>query len=151
MFKKFVISVIAILTVFMFSTVAFAASGIITITRPDGDETTFKKTYMVCGYSDKEDVTVEVSVYDDKLGYYVPLYTVDGESSWTIGSSGMFMKEVKLPYAGANKMSVVSYKNSDPDNKQVNKFTITVLKESLKDKVYNVYFNIDNFLNSLGK
>lgn len=136
MFKKLVSGAIVAVVITCYSTMAFAGT-VINITRPEGDEVTYNQTYMICGNTDKSDVTVEVTVYDSNSDSYVPLYTTDGEYGWSIGDSGMFMKEVTLPYFDANKMKIVSYSRSASDKQQVDKFTITVLKEGIKQKIVN--------------
>ena len=147
MFKKFVSGALVALVITCYSTIAFAGT-VINITRPEGDEVTYNPTYMICGNTDKSGVTVEVKVYDPNLDSYVALPTIDGDSSWSIGESGMFMKEVKLPYYDANKIKIVSY--SAADDQQVDKFTITVLKDGIKDKIVNGLIKIkDMFGNEI--
>jgi len=145
MFKKFATGAVFAMVLTCYSTIAFAGT-VVTITRPEGDEVTYNQTYMICGNTDKEDVTVEVKVYDPSTGGYVPLYTTDKEYGWSIGSSGMFMKEVKLPYFDANKIQVVSYSRSAIDEQQDNRFTITVLKEGLKNRLVNGVIKIKDMV-----
>lgn len=145
MFKKIVTGAVVAMILTCYSTIAFAGT-VITITRPEGDEVTYNPTYMICGNTDKQDVTVEVKVYDSNAGSYVPLYTTDGEYGWGIGSSGIFMKEVKLPYYDANKIQVVSYSKSEIEEKQFNNFTITLLRDNIKDKIVNGVIKIKDML-----
>lgn len=113
---------------------------LVTITRPGRDENTFKKTYVICGVTDKPDIQVALAVYNEAAGVYVDFVTTDGASSWDAGS--LFAKEIVLS-EGANRIKIVAYKKSEVDNPQlnanvqVNYFTVTVLKESLKDKILN--------------
>ena len=145
MFKKLVSGAVITIALICYSTVAFADT-VITITRPEGDEVTYNKTYMICGNTDKDDVAVEVKVLDSSSGSYVPLYTVDGEYGWSIGSSGMFMKEVKLPYYDANKIQVVAYSQSAAEDRQYNHFTITLLKENVRDRIVNGVIKIKDMI-----
>lgn len=151
MMKKLFTALICIAFIAAMGVTSFAAGPhLINITRPEGDEeSTFKKSYVICGNTANEGITVELSVYDNDLGYYVPYANTEGETSWGIGSSGMFMKEVNLKYTGANKIQVVAYKNSDTENRQVEKFTIILLKEDLKNKLMNMKVK-DIFTNANG-
>lgn len=139
--KKLISGAIAALVITCYSSVAFAGT-VINITRPEGDEVTYNQTYMICGNTDKSDVTVEVTVYDPSTDSYKPLYTSDNEYAWSIGESGMFMKEVTLPYYDANRMKIVSYSRSAADTQQVDKFTITVLRDGIKEKIVNGIYKI---------
>jgi hypothetical protein len=138
MLKKICSLLILVVLIASFSLTGFAADGIIKITRPDGDETTFKQSYVICGNTTYTDVSVAVKVYNPNSGEYIPLATVEGEQSFRIGDSGFFMKEVKLQM-GANKIRVYAYNG---ENSQVNEFTITVLEESIKDKIKDGLFKI---------
>jgi len=144
MLKKVVTGVLVALALTCYSSVAFAGT-VINITRPEGDEVTYNQTYMICGNTDKQNVTVEVKVYDYSAGGYMPLYTTDGEYGWKIGSSGMFMKEIKLPYYDANMIQVVSY-SSEVEEQQVNRFTITLLRDNVKNKIVNGVIKIKDML-----
>lgn len=136
MAKRVFAALICVILTLAMGVNCFANGNIINITKPEGDaDSTFKKTYVICGNTDKEDVTVELSVYSKSSDSFVAYNNTEGESSWTIGSSGMFMKEISLPNYGANRIKIVAYKSSDPEKKQVEEFTITLLKEALKDKI----------------
>lgn len=149
MVKKIITSLTCIALLFTMSVSAFAAEGLIKITKPEGnEESTFKKSYVICGNTDKEGVTVELSVYDAAAGDYIPYKNLEEETSWVIGSSGMFMKEIPLSSKndGVNKFRIVAYKNSDPVNKQVEKFTIILLREDLKDKIINGVLKLNDVI-----
>lgn len=147
MFKKLCSLLIFIVLIASLSLTGYAAEGIIKITRPDGDETTFKQSYVISGNTAYEGVTVAFQVYDSASGQYVSLQTVDGDESFRIGDSGFFMKEVRLKN-GANKIRVYAYAG---DNTQVNEFTITVLEESLKDKIKGGLLNFADIFKNLNK
>ena len=141
---------IFIILIFSFSLSCLAAEPLVTITRPDGDETTFKQSYVICGNTDKEDVTVELAVYDTKAEEYVPLATQDGdeETSFKIGASGIFMKEVGLK-EGANKIRVFVYTGTDREHGETYNFTITLLQEDKKDKIKGGLLTIEEVLKNV--
>ena len=125
---------------------------LVTITRPDGDETTFKKSYVICGVTDNEGIRVALAVYDESEGSYVYMKNTDGESIWDAGM--LFTKEVSLK-EGKNKIKIVAYKPNAEGryqlgtDMQVNYFTITVLKESIKDKIINNIIKITDIFKDL--
>jgi hypothetical protein len=130
---------------------------LVTITRPEGDETTFKESYVLCGNSDKENITIKLLMYNESTEKFEPFKNIDGEDTWQIGVSGFFMKEIKLPRNGANKIRIVAYKDSDEkenilkpgENLQVNTFTVTLLEKSVKDSIKNGFLRITDILNIL--
>jgi hypothetical protein len=125
---------------------------LVTITRPEGDENTFNKSYIICGVSNHSDIEVVLSVYNESSGKYEEYETTEGVSRWKAGK--LFTKEVILR-EGANKIKLVAYKTNEADNLnvgenvQVNKFTITVLKESLKDKILNGVVKIADIIENI--
>lgn len=147
MLKKLCSLLVLIILIASFSLTSFAADALIKITRPDGDETTFKQSYVICGNTGYENVTVAFEVYNADAGEYVPLETIDEEESFSIGDSGLFMKEVKLKN-GANKIRVYAFKG---ENTQVKEFTITVLEESLKDKIKGGLLKITDIFDAITK
>ncbi|MCX7924094.1 MAG: hypothetical protein N3B21_19105 [Clostridia bacterium] len=123
---------------------------LVNITRPEGNESTFKKSYVICGNTSEQGVVVELYRFDESSKSYEPYENTDGESNWKIGISGIFMKEVQLD-KGANDIMIIAYKESNADKKQVNRFTITVLDEGIKEKIKNGIDNIGNILKSIFK
>lgn len=131
---------------------------LVTITRPEGDETTFKKSYVLCGNSDKEDITVKLFMYNEATKKFEPFENIDGEDSWEIGISGFFMKEIELPANGANRIRIAAYTSSDEEseaelilgeNLQINTFTVTLLDKGIKDAIKNGFLRITDMLNKL--
>jgi len=125
---------------------------LVSITRPEGDESTFKKSYVICGNSRKEDILVKLLTYNKNTDSYEEYENTDGDSCWSIGSSGVFMKEIQLPKEGANLIRIVAYnKYADTlkinENLQVSNFTITLLNKSVKDAIKNGFFRITDILN----
>lgn len=170
MLKKVCLSLIVIIMFLVSVMPAFASSRnvitdaatenteqfLVTITKPEKDEFTFKKSYVVCGNTKNENIRVELLRFNKDTNKYEPFANVDGETFWRIGASGIFMKEVVLQ-DGPNQIRIVAYKESDEGNLkagttlQVNNFTITVLKESLKDKINNVFLRIGDMVDSILK
>lgn len=135
------------------------------ITRPDGDESTFKKSYVLCGVSLKDeafsDLVVKLLVYDEESDSYKEYENADKEKSWGLGKYGIFIKEMALPNVedgnNINKIRLVIYNNSEKEklalgkNLQVNNFTITVLEEGIKEKITNGISKISQLLKGLFK
>lgn len=115
---------------------------LVTITRPDGDETTFKKAYVIAGTTDESGIEVVLAMYNPETKAYEEFENTDGDSRWEIGSFGLFSKQVRLN-EGANKLKIMAYKKSEKGslelgtNLQVNYFTVTALNESIKNKIVN--------------
>jgi len=131
---------------------------LVKITRPEGDETTFKESYVICGNSDKQNITVKLLMYNEKTETFEPYKDLDGEDTWVIGASGFFMKEIELPKKGANKIRIVAYQgNTKKDNAelvlgenlQVNTFTVTLLDRSVKEAIKNGFLRITDMLDNL--
>ncbi|HHW31831.1 MAG TPA: hypothetical protein GXX20_09205 [Clostridiaceae bacterium] len=130
---------------------------LVTITRPDGDEITHRKSYVICGVANEgkipENLVVVLLVYNENTEEYELLENIDGESSWAVGSFGMFTKEVMLK-EGANKIKIVVYDNSADkwqagENLQINTFTVTVLKEGIRQKILNGTLKISEFFQGI--
>ncbi|HHV99405.1 MAG TPA: hypothetical protein GXX36_07505 [Clostridiaceae bacterium] len=108
---------------------------IATITKPTGDETIFVKSYVVCGFTDYQDICIAVAVYDGSKDQYV---YVSNNSVWDV--SGLFSNEIPL-HLGANRLKIVAFPKSEINNlkpgvnAQVTYFTVTVLKQSIKDRI----------------
>lgn len=123
------------------------------ITRPEGDESTFKKSYVICGNTSIKDMHVELAIEED--GRWVPFYDVDGYSGWDVGESGIFMKEVVLPKLYVNKIRIAAYRNSDVDDLvlnrslQANNYSITVLGPMMTVKIKSNSENIADLMNTM--
>lgn len=119
---------------------------LVDVTRPSGNESTFKKSYVICGVSDEEkieDIQIILLIYDEKSKSYIGFENTDGESTWGLGKYGFFIKEVQLPEEGVNKIRIVAYKGSQEKNLvigknlQISDFNITVLSEDVKERLKN--------------
>jgi hypothetical protein len=155
--KKVAVGFIFMMVLFIFNVTSYAQTysvydtrakstvdSFVTITRPSGDETTFNKSYVICGVTNKKNVTVKLLRYDKNSEKYIDFKNVDSESSWVIGSSGVFMKEINIPYMGANKIRMVCYKDGDESKRQISNYTITVLKESFKSLIRKGFTNFSD-------
>ncbi len=151
MFKK-ICSALVCAAMIAYMGISVLAADIVNITRPEAsEESTFNSSYVLCGNTGLSDVIVELSLFDRNLGYYVPYQNTDGESYWSIGSSGMFAKEVSLPNLGANKIQVTAYSSSNPYEKQYESFTINLLNNGIKDRIVNGSFNFSEVFNNTWK
>lgn len=136
----------------------------VTITRPEGDESTFKSSYVICGNTTKKDIRVRLYILDketDKFKEFNLNETSkngENENYWDIGESGIFMKEIILPELGANTIRIVAYNKNDEivkeelkpgESIQINSYTITVLNKKIKDSIKNGVFRITDMLNKL--
>lgn len=128
---------------------------LVTITRPEGDESTFKKSYVICGNSVKDDISVMLLIYDNAEDKYIPFANTDGDYIWDIGASGIFMKEVILPNKGANDVRIIAYKKSEAEqlvaktNLQINSFKVSVLDNGIKEAIKTGFLKITDMLNGL--
>lgn len=113
---------------------------IMTITSPDKDkDSTYKKSYILSGNSEFNDVVITIAKYNEGTGKYELMYNTDGESSWDIGNFRLFSKEIILT-EGTNKIKIMAHRKSQReeavlDSIQVNCFTIELLNESIIGKV----------------
>jgi hypothetical protein len=127
---------------------------LVSIVRPEGDETVSKKTYAISGVAkeDEEDIRVHIFIENDK-GEFVEFKNTNGESSWDIGASGTFIKEVIFPAEGINSIRIAAYKKSEVENLeagknlQINDFKITVLPKGYWNEILKI--NVTKFLKSL--
>jgi len=114
---------------------------LVKITRPEGDETTIYKTYLICGNAKEDGITVQLLVENDN-GIFEKYVINDGSgrSSWEVNAYSYFQKEVALK-EGPNRIRVVAYKTNEKydlqpgKNLQINDFTVTLLNQNLKDYV----------------
>lgn len=112
-----------------------------TLTKPENKEDlTFKSSYVLCGKTELEGIRVHLLRYNDSDKLYEEFKNTDNTSSWKIGISGIFMKEVLLD-KGINDLRLVAYKAGTVDGEdreyQITDFIITASDESLKEKIVN--------------
>ncbi|AUS98523.1 hypothetical protein CDQ84_15665 [Clostridium thermosuccinogenes] len=160
--KLWGVFVIVIAVSLFFNTVAYGADKVdiydpdtpateqtvLTITRPEGKEIPYSKSYEICGYANKENVTVLFLILNDKDSKYVEFKDVNGESKWeNIGV--YFAKEVILK-EGKNCIRIVAYSKNNPDEIQISDLTIKVVnKKSVADKIKEIKDGILNTINQM--
>ena len=127
----------------------------VTITKPTLKEQrsdipfySYSDTYLICGVTDDEDVKITLRVYNlDKDIYdrYKDTREEDGTpSSWKIGASGIFAKEIQLS-EGENKFRIIATKKSEGVRiSQITNFTIYRLNES--DIIEKIKIGIQSIL-----
>jgi hypothetical protein len=146
--KILISSIIVAVILSIFAIPAFAAN-IVEIYRPDGNEVVTKELFSISGACTYEDTTIEFYYKNKNSDEFVPLETTEGYSSFKVGSSKLFAKEVNLKYKGDNVIRIKSYtKSSKP---QYNTFTITYSEETKKgnwltDSISNVGDSICDWL-----
>jgi hypothetical protein len=109
---------------------------IMTITKPENDkDSTYKKSYIISGKSEFDDVVISVARLNRKTGEYELIRNTDGDRSWGIGS-GIFSTEILL-IDGVNNLLFISYRKSEmvEGKIQFNSVTVELLPESITDKV----------------
>ena len=117
------------------------AQFLVTITNPVESELTFSSSYVLSGVANEgiENITVLAYILDEETNTFIPYKNTDGEYSWDIGKSGIFIKEVILPKEGINEIRIVVFNKSEAEkielnvNLQVNDFSINLLDDSIKD------------------
>lgn len=105
---------------------------LVNITKPLKNEIVASRTILLVGNTDYTNVKIELYIGSDD-GYRLKT-TTDGVSSWTIGKSGFFSKEIELN-KGVNELMIRASKAGKPD--QFSLFTVKVVEESLKDIIKN--------------
>lgn len=128
---------------------------LVSIVRPEGDETTSKKSYVICGNTDVDDIRVHLMIADEN-GNFTDFKNTDGESFWDVGASGIFMKEIIFPKEDRNRIRIAAYKKSEVDrlvpgeNLQINDYNITVLPEGFFRNFFS-NFRVTDFLSNIVK
>lgn len=108
---------------------------IMTITRPDMDKySTYKKTYIISGNSEHKDVVISIARLNRSKKEYEIIANTNGETSWGIGASRIFSKEIDLE-AGVNNLMFVSYRKSEMEESKIqyNSVTISLQEELVRD------------------
>jgi hypothetical protein len=128
---------------------------IVTITRPDSDESTFRNSYIISGNTKKNNIKVKLLLLNKTSDKYELFENDEGESSWIIGTSGVFMKEVELPVEGSYAIRIVAFNKFDENNLvlgktlQVSDFNISLLNKNIKDKIKSKMSRFIDFTNML--
>lgn len=135
-----IVSVMSLCSVYSFAAsysrnVDTTGQFIVDIYRPYTNDSSSSKSFIISGNTNEDNVKVELFILDRDEDRYVPFANVNGQTSWGIGSSGYFSKEVELWYRGENKLLIVAYRTTNSGIRQVNKFTVTVVNDNLTDVV----------------
>ncbi|MCL2741222.1 MAG: hypothetical protein FWE70_03815 [Oscillospiraceae bacterium] len=81
---------------------------ILEVTRPFNlEEISFKKAFIVCGFTAESNVRVYLLLFNKDLDRYERLY-INGTSGWDIGASGLFIKQIDLK-EGKNQLRLLAY------------------------------------------
>ena len=142
---------------------------LINVTAPKSSdaEIVYKNTYSVCGVRDDsadpgEPITLYLTRYDKEAGGYRQLADINGDTSWSIGANGVFIKSILLE-EGENKFAIAACKASvieaartegriiGDHEIQVVAFTILYRAQSVAEKINEVFkeLTIENFLKEL--
>ena len=130
---------------------------LVTITRPASNEmvrNTTGRSYIISGITARSDITVVLAIRDEATGNYNYFKNTEGFSSWNIGSIGIFTKEVSLNQ-GPNNLKIIAYRNSEKENLevgknvQVNYFTVTVLRETMRERFINTFDKINDMIRGI--
>ncbi|HEY9063038.1 MAG TPA: hypothetical protein VIO64_21465 [Pseudobacteroides sp.] len=135
---------------------------LVTITRPEKDESKCKRSYVICGVSEEkepEDIVVKLLIYDKETKSYIDFPDVEGNTSWDLGKYGILIKEIEFPQDGINKIRIVAYKKSPGkvqkpligENLQISDYTLNVMKEDLTEKIKNGIIKITDFFKGIFK
>lgn len=125
------------------------------ITKPEKDDSTYRRNIIISGNAQQQGLVVKLLRYDKDKDEYVSLTNAEDESYWDIGISGIFLKEVRLPNRGANRIRIVVYRKSEVDkleaekNMQISDFTVTLLDESIKDIIKNGILNVRETISNI--
>ena len=126
---------------------AMAASKVVDITRPEGNEIVTKDVFSICGVCLYDETTIEFSYKDKETGKYKPLETVEGYSDFKVGNNKLFGKEIVLKYKGENEIKVTAYTKSTKEDPQENYYKITLTEEKKKDNWFtDIGKTIQNWL-----
>lgn len=130
---------------------------LVTITRPASNEmvrNVMGRSYVISGITARNDITVVLALRDEATGNYNYFKNAEGFSSWNIGSIGIFTKEVSLNQ-GPNNFKIIAYRNSEKEilevgkNVQINYFTVTVLKETMRERFINTFDKINDMIRGI--
>jgi hypothetical protein len=136
---------------------------LVTITRPEKDESKSKKSYVICGVSEEkepENIVVKLLIYDKETKSYIDFPDVEGNTSWDLGKYGILIKEIEFPEDGVNKIRIIAYKKGSGkvqttlargENLQISDYTLNVMKEDITEKIKNGIIKITDFFKGIFK
>lgn len=116
-----------IITVMLFLVALPAmASEYIEITRPEGDqEVVTKEIFSIWGKCIYDETTITFEYLDQETGSYEPLLTTGGVSTFKVGKSKTFGKDIKLKYKGPNEIRITAFAKGYEDDPETLNYTIT--------------------------
>jgi len=128
---------------------------LIIFTRPKSS-VSFEKEAVILGYSIKNNISVNVLVYDDESDSYVKYEDSDNPEfgSWDINESYKFFRR-SFQLKKDMKIRVVSYVKSEikdlkaGKNLQINDFTFNLLKEPSKENKSAGFVEYSNMVNGI--
>jgi len=130
---------------------------LIIFTRPDKNGIIFDKEAVILGYSVKDNISVNILVYDEESDSYVKFEDPDDPEfgSWNMPESYRFFKRSFKFKKDSIKIRVVSYVKSElkdlkpGKNLQINNFTFNLLKESSKQNKSTGFLEYSNMVNGI--
>jgi len=140
--KLLIFTIIIAVMLPLFAVPALAAGAkVVDITRPEGNEIVTKEIFSIGGACIYDDTTIEFFYKEKETGDYRSLATTEGDSSFKVGNSKLFGKEVELKYKGDNEIRVIAYTKLTKDNPQREDYTITVTEEKKKSNWFDAAIN----------
>jgi hypothetical protein len=158
--KKFILStIITISLIYVLGMITFAApqtlspeykgtaSDIINVTNPDNGVTTFKN-HTVVSVTGDEGVIVTLYTYDPQTTQFVLHTDKNGENSWFVGPSGLFIKRLPIN-DGINYVGIFAELNGYDQfiTRRVDKEDLSI-KDGIKAIVIK---SMDDIVESMGE
>lgn len=107
-----------------------AASPVVDITRPEGNEIVTKDIFSICGVCIYDETTIAFEYKDKETGEYKPLLTTDGETSFKVGNNKIFGKDIQLK-KGENEIRVIASTKA-VSKPEIKPYTITLVDKKEK-------------------
>lgn len=150
MIKKIFLMSLSICMLYLLGTVSFAAPSqlsstyissidVIDVTNPEDGVTTFKDNSVV-SLIGQENVAISLYLYDPNLAKFVLFHEANGESSWIVGPSGLFIKRIPIDN-GVNYIGVFAEYDG---NGQFITRRVDRAKLSVKNQIKTIFFKSMN-------
>lgn len=124
--KLLLFILITAVMLFLVALPAMASEDYIEITRPEGnEEVVTKEVFSIWGKCIYDETTITFEYLDQETGNYEPLLTTGGVSTFKVGKSKTFGKDIKLKYKGPNEIKIKAYTAGNEDDPQELYYTIT--------------------------
>lgn len=156
MFRKFIISVAAVMVTSLIITGTVCAApekltgeekstaAFVELSKPEGDST-YSSSCSISGKSERG-VKVHIYIKPDSKDVYEKQKVDDEEVSWTVGKSGLFAKEIGLERDKVNKILIYAEKE---DAFQIIKKDITVKSLTIKEVLKNEVVKIEDLITKI--